>query len=146
MSFLEYRVQYVPSGLSKIFHVNWGLFLVITAIAAIGWLMLYSISGGVMTQWAEPQMKRYAAGLVLALFITFVPIWVWRGLSATAFIGTFALLIVVLLVGHVGKGAQRWIDLGPITLQPSELMKVALVMMLAAYYDWLPDRKVSRPL
>ena len=146
MSFLEYRVKYVPSGLSKIFHVNWGLYLVITAIAAIGWLMLYSISGGVLTQWAEPQMKRYGAGLVLALVITFVPIWVWRGLSASAYIATFILLIVVMLIGHVGKGAQRWIELGPITLQPSELMKVALVMMLAAYYDWLPDRKVSRPL
>ena len=146
MSFLEYRVKYVPSGLSKVFHVNWGLYLVITAIAAIGWLMLYSISGGVLNQWAEPQMKRYAAGLVLALFITFVPIWVWRGLSASAYLGTFALLIVVLLAGRDAKGAQRWMELGPITLQPSELMKVALVMMLAAYYDWLPDRKVSHPL
>ena len=146
MSFLEYRVKYVPSGLSKFFHVNWGLYLVITAIAAIGWLMLYSISGGVLAQWAKPQMQRYAAGLVLALFITFVPIWVWRGLSASAYLGTFALLIVVLLAGHDAKGAQRWIELGPITLQPSELMKVALVMMLAAYYDWLPDRKVSHPL
>ena len=146
MSFLEYRVKYVPSGLSKFFHVNWGLYLVITAIAAIGWLMLYSISGGVLNQWAEPQMKRYAAGLVLALFITFVPIWVWRGLSASAYLGTFALLIVVLLAGRDAKGAQRWMELGPITLQPSELMKVALVMMLAAYYDWLPDRKVSHPL
>ena len=145
MSFLEYRVKYVPSGLSKFFHVNWGLYLVITAIAAIGWLMLYSISGGVLNQWAEPQMKRYAAGLVLALFITFVPIWVWRGLSASAYLGTFALLIVVLLAGRDAKGAQRWMELGPITLQPSELMKVALVMMLAAYYDWLPDRKVSHP-
>ena len=146
MSFLEYRVKYVPSGLSKFFHVNWGLYLVITAIAAIGWLMLYSISGGVLAQWAKPQMQRYAAGLVLALFITFVPIWVWRGLSASAYLGTFALLIVVLLAGRDAKGAQRWMELGPITLQPSELMKVALVMMLAAYYDWLPDRKVSHPL
>jgi rod shape determining protein RodA len=146
MSFLEYRVKYVPSGLSKIFHVNWALYLVITATAAIGWLMLYSISGGDLGQWAEPQMKRYAAGLVLALVITFVPIWVWRGMSAAAYLGTFALLVIVLLAGHDAKGAQRWIELGPITLQPSELMKVALVMMLAAYYDWLPDRRVSHPL
>ena len=146
MSFLEYRVKFAPSGFAKVFYVNWGLYLLITAAAAIGWLMLYSISGGVLTQWAEPQMKRYAAGLVLALAITFVPIWVWRGLSASAYVATFVLLIAVKLVGLVGKGAQRWIEFGPITLQPSELMKVALVMMLAAYYDWLPDRKVSRPL
>jgi rod shape determining protein RodA len=146
MSFLEYRVKYVPSGLSKVLYVNWGLFLVITAIAAVGWLMLYSISGGDIAQWAEPQMKRYGAGFVLALVITFSPIWFWRNMSGPAYILTFLLLIVVMLIGHVGKGAQRWIELGPITLQPSELMKVALVMMLAAYYDWLPDKRVSRPL
>lgn len=146
MSFLEYRVKYVPSGLSKVLYVNWGLYLVITAIAAIGWLMLYSISGGDLGQWAGPQMKRYGAGFVLALGLTFTPIWFWRNLSALAYGGTFLLLVVVELFGQVGKGAQRWIELGPITLQPSELMKVALVMMLAAYYDWLPDRRVSRPL
>lgn len=146
MSFLEYRVKYVPAGLSKVLYVNWALFLTITAIAAIGWLMLYSISGGTLATWAEPQMKRYGAGLVLALAITFVPIWFWRSMTIPAYAVTFLLLIVVELFGHVGKGAQRWIDLGFITLQPSELMKVALVMMLAAYYDWLPDKRISRPL
>lgn len=146
MSFLEYRVKYVPSGLSKALYVNWGLFLVITAIAAVGWLMLYSISGGNLGLWAEPQMKRYAAGFVLALVITFTPIWFWRSMTLPAYGLTFLLLIVVELVGHVGKGAQRWIELGPVTLQPSELMKVAMVMMLATYYEWLPDRRVSRPL
>ena len=56
------------------------------------------------------------------------------------------LLLVVEFFGAVGMGAQRWIDLGFIRLQPSELMKFTLVMMLAAYYDWLDDKKVSRPL
>ncbi len=146
MSFLEYRVKYIPSGFAKVLYVNWGLYLVITAIAAVGWLMLYSISGGDLGQWAEPQMKRYGAGLVLALILTFTPIWFWRNMSALAYGGTFLLLVIVELVGRVGKGAQRWIELGPITLQPSELMKVAMVMMLAAYYDWLPDRRISQPL
>ena len=56
------------------------------------------------------------------------------------------LLLLVHFFGTVGMGAQRWIDLGFIRLQPSELMKVTLVMLLAAYYDWLDDKKVSRPL
>ena len=73
MSFLEYRVKFAPSGFQKVFYVNWGLYLLITAVAAIGWLMLYSIAGGDVSVWAEPQMKRYAAGFVLALFITFTP-------------------------------------------------------------------------
>ena len=56
------------------------------------------------------------------------------------------LLVAVDLFGEEGKGAQRWIDLGFMRLQPSELMKITLVMFLAAYYDWLPPEKKSRPL
>ena len=146
MSFLEYRVKFAPTGFAKVLYVNWGLYLVITACAAIGWLMLYSISGGDMGQWAAPQMKRFAAGLVLSLMICMTPIWFWRSMSVAAYIATFILLLIVQFFGVVGMGAQRWIDLGFMRLQPSELMKVALVMMLATYYDWLPDRRVSRPL
>ncbi len=146
MSFLEYRVKFAPTGFAKVFYVNWGLFLLITAAAAIGWLMLYSIAGGDINTWAKPQMERYAVGFVMALGISFTPIWFWRSLSATGYVATFMLLLVVQFFGHVGMGAQRWIDLGFIRLQPSELMKVTLVMMLAVYYDWLDDKRVSRPL
>lgn len=146
MSFLEYRVKFAPTGLSKVLYFNWGLFLLITAVAAIGWLMLYSISGGNMELWAEPQMKRYIAGTVVMFVIAFVPIWFWRNMSGLAYIIGFLLLIAVEFVGSSSKGAQRWLDLGPLQLQPSELMKVGLVMMLAAYYDWLDPKKTSRPL
>ena len=146
MSFLEYRVKFAPVGFAKVFYVNWGLYLLITATAAIGWLMLYSIAGGDLSVWAKPQMQRYAVGFVLALAVTFTPIWFWRSMSGTAYILTFVLLLIVQFFGAVGMGAQRWIDLGFIRLQPSELMKVTLVMMLATYYDWLDDKKVSRPL
>jgi len=146
MSFLEYRVKFAPVGFAKVFYVNWGLYLLITATAAVGWLMLYSIAGGDMSVWAKPQMQRYAVGFVLALGVTFTPIWFWRSMSGTAYILTFVLLLIVQFFGHVGMGAQRWIDLGFMKIQPSELMKVALVMMLATYYDWLDDKKVSRPL
>jgi rod shape determining protein RodA len=67
-------------------------------------------------------------------------------MSGAGYIATFILLLFVQFFGEVGMGAQRWIDLGFIRLQPSELMKVTLVMMLATYYDWLDDKKVSRPL
>ena len=146
MSFLEYNVKTVPAGLSKVLYLNWALIMVITAVAAIGWLMLYSIAGGEVSQWAEPQMKRYAAGMVVLFVVAFTPIWFWRNMSGVAFAGAMALLLVVEFFGAVGMGAQRWIDLGFIRLQPSELMKVTLVMMLAAYYDWLDDKRTSRPL
>ena len=146
MSFLEYRVKTVPGGLAKVLHVQWALVIVVTAVAAIGWLMLYSVAGGDMDTWAGPQMKRYLAGMVLMFGVAFTPIWFWRNMSGLAYLATFALLLVVQFFGAVGMGAQRWIDLGFIRLQPSELMKVTLVMMLATYYDWLDDKRVSRPL
>ncbi len=146
MSFLEYRVKTAPTGLSKVLYVNWALVVLIVAVSSIGFLMLYSISGGRPEIWAEPQMKRFAAGLVMMFFIAFVPIWFWRNMAGVAYVGTFILLVIVELFGRVGMGAQRWIDLGFMQVQPSELMKLALVMLLAAYYDWLDVRKTSRPL
>lgn len=146
MSFLEYRLKLAPSGISKVFFLNWALVLVLTAIAAIGWLMLYSIAGGQIDTWALPQIKRFGMGAAIMFFVAFVPIWFWRSMSGFSYLIAMILLLVVEFFGTVGMGAQRWIDLGFMRLQPSELMKVTLVMMLAAYYDWLDDKKISRPL
>ena len=146
MSFLEYRLKSVPTGISKLFYIHWALILVITAVAAIGWLMLYSIAGGTIDTWAKPQMQRFGLGLALMFIVAFVPIWFWRSMSGVAYAISIALLLIVEFFGTVGMGAQRWIDLGFMRLQPSELMKVTLVMMLATYYDWLDDKKVSHPL
>ncbi len=146
MSFLEYRVKTAPTGLSKVLYIHWALILVVTAVAAIGWLMLYSIAGGNLGTWAEPQMKRYLMGLVLMFGIALTPVWFWRSMAGLAYGLSVVLLLIVEFFGTVGMGAQRWIDLGFMRLQPSEFMKVALVMMLAMYYDWLDDKKVSRPL
>jgi len=96
--------------------------------------------------WAEPQMKRFVMGLVLMLFVAMVPIWFWRNMSALAYLGSLALLLVVEFFGVTGMGAQRWIDLGFMRLQPSEVSKITLVMVLAAYYDWLDIKKTSRPI
>ena len=146
MSFLEYRLKTVPVGFRKILHMNWALILLIAAVSAVGFLMLYSVAGGKMGLWAEPQMKRFAAGLILMFAMAFVPIWFWRNMSGLVYLVSFLLLVVVEFFGVEGKGAQRWLDLGFFRLQPSELMKVALVMLIAAYYDWLDVKKVSRPL
>jgi rod shape determining protein RodA len=146
MSYLEYTVKSVPSGLRKIAHLNWPLLLLLISVTGVGFLMLYSVAGGSFTPWAEPQMKRFGVGLMAMLMIAIVPIWFWRNISAVAYAITIVLLILVGLFGTVGMGAQRWIDLGFMRLQPSELMKITLVMLLAAYYDWLPAKRISRPL
>jgi len=146
MSFLEYNLKLAPTGLRKILHMNWPLVILVTAIASIGFLMLYSIAGGNLDTWARPQMERFAAGMVLMFIVAMMPIWFWRSMSGAAYLVAFALLLVVEVYGVVGMGAQRWIDLGFIRLQPSEMMKFTLVMVLAAYYDGLDPKRVSHPL
>ncbi len=146
MSFLEYRVQTVPSGIRKVLYLNWGLVLVIIAVAAMGFLMLYSVAGGDLAPWAEPQMKRFAVGLVIMFAVAMVPIWFIRNMAGVAYAISVLLLVAVEFFGEQNMGAQRWLEIGPLNLQPSELMKITLVAMLAAYYDWLPVKKVSRPL
>jgi rod shape determining protein RodA len=146
VSFLEYHVKSTPTGWRKILHLNWALVLLLVAVACLGFLMLYSVAGGSMRPWVEPQMQRFALGLVLMLIVAMVPIWLWRNLSGVAFGMSILLLLYVEFFGDVRMGAQRWIDLGFMRLQPSELTKITLVMVLAAYYDWLDLNKISRPL
>jgi rod shape determining protein RodA len=146
MSYLEYNVKTVPTGLRKVLHLNWSLVLLLIAVASVGFLMLFSVAGGKMDPWAMAQMKRFALGMFLMFVIAMVPIWFWRNMAGVGYLLSLVLLVLVEVMGSVGMGAQRWIDLGFMRLQPSELMKITLVMMLAAYYDWLDIKKVSRPL
>jgi rod shape determining protein RodA len=146
MSYLEYTVKYVPSGARKILYLNWPLILLLTAAAGIGFLMLYSVAGGSLRPYAWAQMIRFAMGMAAMFIVAVIPIWFWRNMAAVAYGLSILLLIFVELFGAVGMGAQRWIDLGFMRLQPSELTKITVVMLLAAYYDILPVTKVSRPL
>ncbi|MEM6304751.1 MAG: rod shape-determining protein RodA [Pseudomonadota bacterium] len=145
MSYLEYSVKHTPTGFRKVLHLNWPLLVLMIAVSGLGFVMLYSVAAGDLSRWAEPQIKRFSVGLVLMMVVAMVPIWLWRNLSGLAYAVAFMLLVGVALFGEESKGAQRWIDLGFMRLQPSELMKVTLVMFLAAYYDWLPAKKTSRP-
>ncbi|MBS8228549.1 rod shape-determining protein RodA [Vannielia litorea] len=146
MSYLEYNRETVPTGFSKVLYVNWALVVLLVAVCAVGFLMLFSVAGGSLSPWAEPQMKRFALGLVMMFIVAMVPIYFWRNMALLAYLGSLLLLVFVELFGDVGMGAQRWIDLGFMRLQPSEVAKITLVMLLAAYYDWLDVGKTSRPL
>ena len=145
MSYLEYAVKSVPSGPKKLLYLNWPLLLLVCTVAGAGFLMLYSVAGGSFTPWAEPQIERFALGFTVMIAVALVPIWFWRNMSVVAYVLSIILLISVEFFGTVGMGAQRWIDLGFMRLQPSELMKITLVMLLAAYYDWLPAKRTSHP-
>ncbi len=146
MSYLEYSVKTVPSGFRKILFLNWALVLLLISISSVGFLMLYSVAGGDFDPWASAQMKRFVMGLCLMVVVAMVPIWFWRNVSGVLYAGSLVLLVLVDIMGTVQMGAQRWIDLGFMRLQPSELMKITLVMFLASYYDWLPAHKTSKPI
>ncbi|MFS4580726.1 rod shape-determining protein RodA [Phaeobacter sp. C3_T13_0] len=145
MSYLANNAQSVPTGLRKILYLNWPLTLLLASVASVGFLMLYSVAGGSFSPWVEPQMKRFILGLSVMFVVAMIPIWFWRNISVLAYLASVLLLVAVEFFGAVGMGAQRWIDIGFMRLQPSELMKVTLVMLLAAYYDWLPPERCSRP-
>ena len=145
MSYLEYRVTTVPSGFSKILHMNWAIVFLVTAIAVVSCVMLYSV-GGSFSKWADPQLKRFGVTFLMMFVMAMIPIWFWRNMSFLAYGIALLLIILVSLMGSMGMGAQRWIDLGFMKLQPSELAKLGIVMALAAYYDMLPAQKVSRPV
>jgi rod shape determining protein RodA len=134
-----------PTGFRKVLAFHWAIALLLAAVAGIGFLMLFSVAGGSLEPWAGRQMVRFALGFAVMFVVAMVPIGFWRGISGLAYLGSLILLVGVELMGRVGMGAQRWIDLGFFQLQPSELMKVAIVMLLARYYDWLEPERVSRP-
>jgi rod shape determining protein RodA len=146
MSYLEYNTRRMPTGLSKALYINWALVILLVAVASYGFVMLYSVSGGNADQWMSKQMERFAFGLVLMLIVGFTPIWFWRSIAGLAYGVSLLLLVGVELFGSVGMGAQRWLVIGPLRLQPSELAKITGVLALAAYYDWLDLKKVSHPL
>ncbi len=75
MSYLEYNVKTVPSGLRKVLFVNWPLALLLVAVACLGFLMLYSVAGGRIEVWAEPQMKRFVLGMLAMFIVGFIPNW-----------------------------------------------------------------------
>ena len=96
--------------------------------------------------WASPQINRFILGFCLMVAVGLTPIWFWRSVSGLAYLSAVGLLLFVEFFGSDRMGAKRWIDLGFMNLQPSEVMKISLVMMLAAYYDWLPLEKTSKIL
>ena len=134
------------STLDKLMEVNWGLVLLIVLIAVAGIAMLYSVAGGHFQPWALRQIGHFLLGLTVMLLAATIDIRMWMSLAYPAYAVALLLLVAVDVVGHAGLGAQRWISLGPIDLQPSELMKISLVLALARYLHGKSVEEVSKPL
>jgi rod shape determining protein RodA len=131
---------------AKLWHLNWGLVFLITALASVGFVMLYSAADANWDPWARRQMIRFAVGFTLMIAVALTDIRFWLRYAYVLYLGTLALLIAVEIAGTVGMGAQRWIDLKVIQLQPSELMKVTLVLALARYFHGRSHAEIGHPL
>ena len=130
----------------KLGEVNWGLMLLIFLISVAGIAMLYSVAGARFQPWALRQIGHFTLGLIVLLAAAVVDIRVWMSLAYPAYAFALVLLIAVDLVGHVGLGAQRWISIGPQDLQPSELMKIALILAMARFLHGKSIEEVSKPI
>jgi rod shape determining protein RodA len=128
----------------KLWQLNWGLVLLLVLLSAIGAAMLYSAANARWDPWASRQLIRFAIGLVLMLAVAVTDIRLWMRYAYALYFLALGLLVAVEIMGVIGMGAQRWIDLGVIQLQPSEIMKITLVMALARYFHGATLEEIAR--
>ncbi len=128
----------------KFWRVNWVVVLMVALISSIGVVALYSAAGGSAAPWADKHALRAALGIGLIVVLALVPLRAWLALAYPTYAVALALLILVPLMGTAQMGARRWITLGPLSLQPSEIMKIGLLLSLARYYHTLAADRVSQ--
>lgn len=128
----------------KILDLNWGLVLLICIVACVGFMMLYSAANGDINPWASRQMMRFAAGMVVMFVVALTDIRIWLKLAYPAYAIALLMLGAVEVMGVIGMGARRWVEIGPIQVQPSEVMKITLIMALARYFHGLDLTEVRR--
>jgi rod shape determining protein RodA len=130
----------------RLWQINWSLVFLITVIGGVGIAMLYSAGGGSMEPWASRQLVRFVFGLCAMFVFAVVDIRIWLRYAYVIYGVSLILLIVVELFGSIGMGAQRWIRFGALQIQPSEVMKMALVLALARYFHRVNIEDIGRPL
>jgi rod shape determining protein RodA len=131
--------------LTKLWRINWLFVLLLCALAGCGYIALYSAGGG-PEPYAWRHGLRFGFSLVMMLSLALLDIRFIARFSWPIYAVSLVLLVLTLKMGHVGKGAERWLELGPVQLQPSELMKVALVMALASWFNRASWARVGNPL
>lgn len=129
----------------KLRFVNWGLVAIIVAIGLIGVGLQYSAGGKSWQPWALPQLIRFVIGFGVMMALALVDIRFWLRAAYPLYGIMLLLLVIVEFMGHVGMGAQRWINLGFFVIQPSELMKISLILALAKYFHQLDLEEIGRP-
>ena len=130
----------------KLWQIRWSLIFLLCLLAAIGFVMLYSAASGQWEPWASRQMVRFGMGIVVMIAVAVTDIRIWMRYAYTLYFLVLGLLVAVEVMGVIGMGAQRWISLGFIQLQPSEIMKITLVLALARYFHSATLEEIARPV
>jgi rod shape determining protein RodA len=127
----------------KLGEIDWIFCLALTLIATAGAMMQFSIAGSSWMPWAAPTLIRYVVFFGLMVGLSMVDLRVWFALAYPIYGVGLVLLVLVDLVGHHALGAQRWLQLGPLQIQPSEIMKIGVVLALARFYHGLSGKKAQ---
>jgi len=127
----------------KIAEIDWRLAILLCAISGLGAMILYSAAGNAWSPWADKQLIRFAMCLVLMLLLSLVDLRVWFLLAYPTYAVGLLLLMAVMVVGHHSLGATRWLQFGPVQIQPSEIMKIGMVLSLARYYHGINAREAA---
>ncbi|MCQ2914906.1 MAG: rod shape-determining protein RodA [Alphaproteobacteria bacterium] len=139
MLFPKRSTSFVDSGSDmtikdKLLHLSVFYLFLILIVACTGFLVLYAAANGSWNPWASKQFIRFIFGIIMLIGISLIDIRFWMKYAYVLYIASLVLLIAVELFGHVGMGAQRWVSIAGIRCQPSEPMKIALILALAKYF------------
>lgn len=121
----------------KMKRFSWGLFIPMILVLVISELVLFSAGGGSWHPFAISQLMKIFMGLIVFFFAAFTDIKIWIKSAYIIYAVAFIMIIMVTFVGHTGMGAQRWLDLGLFHVQPSEFIKISLVLVLSRYFSWM---------
>lgn len=127
-------------------ELHWPIIFLVSVLCLFGVAMLFSASRGDMDPWASRHLMRFLFMFPVMILIALVDIQFWMRTSYWIYAAGVVMLIIVELIGIFGKGAQRWVSIGGTNFQPSEFMKIALVLALARYYHFVYVTEVNRPI
>jgi rod shape determining protein RodA len=131
----------IPRPLARL---PWRLIFLVAAIALFGLVVLYSAAGGSAEPWAVKQGIIFLFFLTVAIGMSWMRESTIKSIAFPLYGATVLMLVGVEALGFVSKGAQRWLDLGPVRLQPSEFMKPAIVLTLARFYELVPAGDIRK--
>ena len=130
----------------KLWQIHWLFVLMLIATAAVGFAMLYSAGEGSIDPWARRHLVRFVLGIMVMIAVAVIDTRFWLRYAYTIYFVVLLLLVAVEIGGATGMGARRWIHAGFFNLQPSELMKIAMVLALARYFHGCSLEDIRRPV